>query len=522
MNFNIRHALVIGLSLNRKCTAIINEIYKKDEQLYYEAYFNSELKDISIKHIFSMKTEDSINKLAGIMEIVSKNKNYIVIENIINKINPSIVKYAKNSYVIDLDEFNEKYNLMNLTEEEIFSYGVSLLYLASIRKKSYKGNGLLNFLLNKWSYFDSVTKGIDDNLSKNDFVKDIIGEGYKTFELDSKESFNCSLEYFISDNIEKSVLKDLGVTDYKNPQTLKNILLSDYEAVRTKKFNESIYRYIGCFSRYINTLGLDSEDMFIDTNINNDILENIFKDFSYSVKYNNVSEDKFELYAISCLFLYNLVTLYKDCKDDFLNKKAETKYMELKEKESKLLREKEKFDIKVRKNKQTIDENKLELKELKKKLKELEKENNQLRADSLKKTETIKELKQSNRQSNNIISKLQEYIDTLDNMDATNNDLSLNEKVDYINEFNIGIFGGMNNIKYLSDKLENITYYTSKNQDISSIENLDMIFINTDFIAHAFTYKIKSISEKTNIPIRYISGTNADKIINKIYIELKE
>ena len=64
--------------------------------------------------------------------------------------------------------------------------------------------------------------------------------------------------------------------------------------------------------------------------------------------------------------------------------------------------------------------------------------------------------------------------------------------VDYINDFKIGIFGGMSNITKLSNKLNNITYYNSQNQDISSINNLDIIFINTDFINHAFTNKIKS------------------------------
>ena len=526
MDINIRHAVTIGLATNRKCTDIINEIYYKDEKLYHEAYLNGGLRDDELKRIFTMKTEDMVNKLAGIIAICYDKKDFLLIEKIIQKVNPSIVKYVKNSNEVDLDKFNDKYKLVDLTEDEIFSCGISLLYLAYLNNKKITGPSFLNFIMGKWQfYLKTMLAGHQDLLSKgeneDEFIENIIKDGYSLFDTNNEIKINCNLEYFISDAIERSVYKDLGVEDYRNPSILRTINVTDYEKVRSNKFNLGVYRYIGCFSRYMHSLGLDSGDIFVDTPITNELLENMFKDFSQSIKCNNVDKDKYELYIASCLFIYNLIYLYKECKDIYLNKTAEDKYLELKEMEENLNKEKEKFKEKVSETNKAINNNKAEIKELKRKLKELEKENNKLSANAIRDKETIKRLQQDNNNANTMINELQEHIDSINSdIDIKDTSITLEDKIDYINKFNIGIFGGMTNIKSLSDKLTNVVYYNSKNQDISSINSSDAVFINTDFINHAFTNKIKSVSSKLEVPMRYISGTNNERIIDMIYKEL--
>ena len=69
--------------------------------------------------------------------------------------------------------------------------------------------------------------------------------------------------------------------------------------------------------------------------------------------------------------------------------------------------------------------------------------------------------------------------------------------------------------------ISNILFYNSKNQDISSIANLDAIFISYEFFNHSFTKKINQAIKKYGTKRGYISGTNEELIINAIYQELK-
>lgn len=523
--FNVRHALVVGLALNRNCTDIINEIYYKNEQLYHDTYLNSGLRDDLLKKIFTMKTEDMVNKLSGIIEVCYKKKDWLLIEKIIRKVHPSIVNFVKKSNIVDLDKFNLTYKLSNLTEDENFSCGISLLYLTNLYGKQLSGNSYLYFILNKWqSYLSILSDGLIEytpvNKTEEKFVNEQIDKGYDLFVLNKDDNIDCSLELFISEDIEKRVFNEFGINYDKDITKLLDISIEDYEKVRNNQFNKGINRYIGSFSRYIHSLGLDSGDIFVDTKINNKILENMFIDFAYSIKGNNVSEDSRELYIASCLFIYNLVSLYKECKDIYLNKASEDKYKELKSMEESLAKEKEKFDNKVFENKRIIKENKREIDELKKKLKELEQENKRLSTNTLKDKDTIKSLKQDLSNSKGIINELQDHLNNIEKIALTKEDIMLDDKIEYINQHKVGIFGGMTSIKTLSNKLENVVYYNSQNQDISSINGLDIVFINSDFITHAFTNKIKSVSAKLNIPMKYISGTNDELIIETIYAEL--
>ena len=522
---NVRHALVIGLALNRNCADTINEIYYKNEKLYHDAYLNSGLHNDLLKKIFTMKTEDMINKLSGIVEVCYKKNDYLLIEKIIRKVHPSIVNFVKKSNVVDLDKFNLTYNLTNLTEDENFSCGIALLYLTNLYGKQLSGNSYLYFILNKWqSYISILTDGLIEysptNKKDEEFINEQIAKGYDLFMSNKDDNIDCSLELFISEDIEKRVFDKLGIDYNKNITELLDVTIDEYEEVRNNEFNVGINRYIGSFSRYIHSLGLDSADIFVDTKITNKILENMFIDFSYSIKGNNVSEDSRELYIASCIFIYNLVSLYKECKDIYLNKVSEDKYKELKSMEESLTKEKEKFNAKVFETKLTIKENKKEIEELKKKLKELERENKKLSSNAIKDKDTIKSLKQDLNSSKGIITELQDHLRNIENIALTKEEINLDDKIEYINEYKIGIFGGMTSIKTLSNKLENIVYYNSQNQDISSINTLDMVFVNSDFINHAFTNKIKSVSSKLDVPMKYISGTNDDLIIETIYTEL--
>lgn len=522
---NIRHALIIGLSLNRNCREVIDEIYYKNEKLYHDTYLNSGFRDDCLKKIFSMTTEDTFNKLAGIVEVCYKKKDWLLVEKVIKKAHPSIVNFVKKSNVVDLDKFSENYEFKNFLEDEQFSIIVSLVFLAPLYKKDFVGDSNLYFILNKWNRFLSIMKA-DELLavaqSEKEIVNEYINKGYDLFAFDKSDKIDCNLEYFISEDIEKKVFNKLGIDYNLDSKTLKslNIDLSEYEETRNNEFLHGINKYVGCFSRYLHSLGLDSGDIFVDTPITNEGLENIFKDFYFSTVGNNVDDKDMELYIASCLFIYNLTYLYKDCKDIYLNQASEDKYKELKDMENDLIKQKEKFDEKEFKIKKQLKENKSEIDELKRRIKELEKANSKLESDNRKKDETINSLTLENGYLKENITELSNELDTIEDNVVNTCDISLEDKIDYINKYKIGIFGGFSNINKLSNTLINVEYYNEINQDISSINNLDMIFINRSFMNHAFTYKVKSFVLKNNLKLSYLSGTNETNLINLIYQNL--
>ena len=134
IEFDIDKAFTFGIALNRNCAKIIDDIYYKDETIYYEAYLKEGLHKDFLKTIFSMKVEDRINKLSGIIAVNRNKKDTIWVENIIKKVHPSIVSFVKKSNTIDIDVFLMKYKIHDLSEESQFSVGVSLIYLSSLCK----------------------------------------------------------------------------------------------------------------------------------------------------------------------------------------------------------------------------------------------------------------------------------------------------------------------------------------------------------------------------------------------------
>lgn len=170
--------------------------------------------------------------------------------------------------------------------------------------------------------------------------------------------------------------------------------------------------------------------------------------------------------------------------------------------------------------KSIINEKDAEIKELKRKLKELEKDNAKKETEIIKLKDENTSLQETKKELNSKVQLLNDLIIERDREEVTNE--SEEEKLSLINKYKIGIFGGRNNIKALSEDLTNVYFYDNQNQDISSLNNLDIVFINTDFISHAFTNKIKSVTNKYQVPMKYLAGTNNDLMIDVIYKELNK
>lgn len=545
MKLNIRHMLIVALGINRNAWEEINNIYSQNEEVYHNIYLNSRFRNDLVKRIFSIKTESMINKAIGIVEYSYKQKNFLTIERIIRKIHPSIVNYVKKAHTVDVGKFYIQYGLIDMNEDEIFSIITSLIFVSYRYDKQISDEGAISLIGDKWSEFGrTVASGIYNkningiegeerinelvehlhlyNLKEEKIIKEEALSCYDLFIYNKEDKIDCSLETFISEDIEQKTYNDLGFTeDYKKClNKIRSMNLEEYSSCRMSQFGKGINRYVGSLARFIKSFGLDSSDIFVDTPIDNEILEKIFIDFYRGVHYNNLPLESKELYIASSIYLYNLIYLYKDSKEFYLNKEAEDKYIELKSLEKKLDEEQVKMTALKKEQKSIINEKDAEIKELKRKLKELEKDNAKKESGIIKlKDENIK-LQETKKDLTSKVDVLNNLIIDRDKEEVTSE--SKEDKLKVINEHKIGVFGGRNSIKGLSDDLINVYFYDNQNQDISSLNQLDMVFINTDFISHAFTNKIKSVTNKYKVPMKYLAGTNTDLMIDVIYKELNK
>lgn len=480
MEFNIRHALIIALGTSPKCRKIIDEIYKKDEQRYYEIYIESNFLNDKLKSLFSIKTEESINKLIGIVESSYVDNDIIKIEKIIREFNPSIVNFAKNSNIINLDQYRLKYlydKIDEFSEPELFTYYISLMYLGYMKKKKVCGNVSFTFVKEYWSEY---LRTLALNYNRHNLIfmgedyTNKIGNLYKVFDLEKFESIKeDSLELFIENFIEKRVVENVkrktGIDD------ISIIPLEIYGDIRIKSFRYGILKYMGSFGRFLDTLGLEKLEIFQDVNINNNELNMILREFVMAMEHNDIPESDRDLYIVSCLYIYNLAELYKEAKYLYLNKSKEEKYKDLKLLEAQILKNESNFN----KNKENL-ENKLsekdkEILRLKKILKEREIENRNLKNEIIKKESEIKEKDNSNKELLEENKMLVNMISSL--KDDDDNKISLEDKISYINKFNISLFGGHKSVDNLLEVLNDINIYKELNRDITSIKNLILFLL---------------------------------------------
>lgn len=515
----------IALGANRKCRNTINDIYRENERVYYEEYKNSDLFNNKHKDIFSLNTEDAINKLIGIIEHCLKNEQFLKLEKIIKDVHPLIIKYVKKSTtVIDIDAFHLKYiqpHIYEYSEQEILSVYLSLIFISNIYEKMCIGGAGDAYINTQWNRIHNITL-LHDNIKDTDYnnqdYSEKISKNYKLFDLEPFENVEKqNLSLFIENFIEKRTWKELNRINIFEQENSVEI----YENTRTKQFNTGILKYIGSYSRFLEFLGIDDMDIFVDVNIDNDIINFILKDFELAKQANNFSEEEIEAYVGSGIMIYGLSEMYTKAKNLYLNKSKEDKYCYLKKFEKDLEKYKEELNLKEKSLSDDIEKKNKRIQELEEKNKLLSKENSILRSDNIKTRDMLQNKENENKSINEEKDMLLSVIKQFEMLNSADKEASLDEMIDYINRFNIGLFGGIDNTEKLTSKLKNIRFYKTMTRDISSIKNLDMIFINTDFFSHSFGKKTKSNKNKYNVPSGYIGGTNENFIIKQIYSLLK-
>lgn len=287
MNLNIRHVFIITIGCSKECKDIITEIYESDEKRYYELYLKSGMYNDLIKNTLPMEDEETVNKLIGIVESCYIDNSFIKIETIIKKLNPSILRFFKTSNIVDVSKFHVKYlnnnNAYEFEESHILANIASLIYLSVIHGKEAIFNEVTEaFLSGLWQRYLDTAIQYEKRNELISFGKDYsedIKDYYSLFDLEPFEEIKSkSINLFIENLIEERTLSKFP----KDIVDKKMIDIDEYQEVRRNLFNEGITKYIGCFSRFINTLGINSDLTFSSVNIDNNVLNIIFKDFVYS------------------------------------------------------------------------------------------------------------------------------------------------------------------------------------------------------------------------------------------------
>lgn len=380
------------------------------------------------------------------------------------------------------------------------------------KRKKVADEGFATFSIDKWRMYvkmavSGANEGSANTLTpqQEEFRRRWIELGEKLFTpymMEKLKEESITVAEFVSSEIELQTLLSRGIEDYWNMKNLYGVLAEDYENARHQQFQDGFNRYIGCYTRYMTRLGMDSHDILVDIKLSKESLDLMLEDFGCSVRDNQASEKEQALYVASTLLIYNLVQHYQRIKEDYLDVKAEKQYLELQTLDATLKEEHHKLEKLKNEQEQMFKAQQDELEQLRKKVKTLEVENKKLQTTLEKEEVQVQSLETQQRSFNQ-------------------STLSLDEKVSFLNDYRIGIFGGRKNIRELSALIKNITLYDALNEDLSSIQGLDMVFMNTDYINHAFTSKIRSVSEKLKVPTRYITGVNRELLIESMYEELK-
>lgn len=513
-------AIIIALAMNRSCWSEVDNIYMLNEHTYYTYYKKSKLRNSPIKSIFSMETEEKANKLIGIVEKSYSDGNLLNIERIIKAINPSIIRYVKNSNTINIESFYDKYlKNKDYTGGEEFSITLSLIFLSTWYLKPIQSSGSVEFIKDKWEYYTNCYI-----YSNQEFELDIDSKNidlfYSYLGINKTDKFNKNLDLIITQLIDTKTKEEMELVSNINKR--KSMMLDEFiDECQDIQLNKGFLVRFSVLTKYLCKLGLEPRDMYVESNITNQILDEIFMYIQEREGLDDIKTEEYQLLVASCLMIYTLYYNYMKSKDWYLNKSVENKFDELDKLEKDLIEKQDKLNEEIKRFEKRNKQKELENKELKNKIKCIEIENKILNSKLNKLEDINNEVKDKLSILLEENYKLKVECKRLRKIHITEN-VSNEEKIKYINNFKIGIFGGMSSIKCLADIVENVRFYESQNQDISSIQNLDYIFVNTDFFSHSFGEKLKRSLEKYQVDVNYISGTNINLIIEKIYRNMLE
>lgn len=498
--------LSIALGGNPYLHPYIDECYLKNEWKYYEAYRRSELKGNPLFSMYTTKNEEKIRQVAGIVEYCYQTQQFSELDSLIKKGYKFVYQYLQQHKQIDFDHFMrsfaKKQKTQMVKEIELIYQNIVLWYLCVRENKPFNTRNIA------WQSFQEVlSTSMNDTKLQNQMFSEKMLNKYKD------EINDLYKEYHIPKNLG---FDSLGVfLDYLIGHNLKRILEInphwDVEKAEQKVFQISPTKYIGAIGGWLKILKIHELDATEHMPFTKKGLDSVFLEVLYAQKYKYITKDEQDLFFVVCLYLKCLSSLYQETKLLYLDQSKQDYYVKMKskesqiyEKESELVRRQQVWRLTNKRQKKEIEGLTEELREAHAKIRQLEQQ-----------LENIEDNTHEVHALRNFV-----YQEEKDDRHF-DKDPSLNTMTEFIQSKRIVIFGGSPNWRQkLKELLPTVEFIDvdEKNRDISKIQRVDAVFINTTVFAHSFYKKIIKKLSKTDTPLYYLNGqSNIEKTTLEIY-----
>ncbi|WP_040203568.1 hypothetical protein [Neobacillus jeddahensis] len=503
--------LSIALGGNTYLHPYIDESYQKNEWEYYEAYQKSNLNGNPLFSMYSTKSEEKIRQVAGLLAWCDQHQQFFPLDQLIKKGYKFAYHYFQHHSYIDFDHFMRSFGKKQknkvVKELDLLYQNIILWYLCVRENKPFNTSNVA------WQSFQKVLLTTMNELEwqKSMFSPEMlaahkkeIDELYQAYNIPQNAHFDSLgffLEYLISDKLT-------GIVE-KYPSY-------DSEKAEQLVFQNSPTKFIGALGGWLKTLHIQELDATEQISLTKGDLDTVFLELLYAKKYNNVSHAEQDLFFIACLYIKCLSSLYRETKHLFLDQSKQDYYLEMKAKEEKLheqeadlFRQSQEWQLTNKQHQQQIDGLTEELRAAEAKIRQLEQKIGNLE-DYTEEVHALRSFVYSEEQG-----------------DQTGEQTpSLKSMTTFIQSKRIVIFGGAphwrNKVKELLPSVEFIDV-DEMNRDISKIQRVDAVFINTNVFAHAFYKKIMKELSQTATPMYYLSGhSNLEKTTFEIYKWLTE
>lgn len=509
---NILHQfLSIALGGNSFLHSYIDECYQKNKWEYYEAYQQSGLKGNPLFSMYTTKNEEKIRQVAGMVEWCYQNQQFSLIDQLIKKGYKFVFQYFNQQTQIDFEHFIRSFakrqKSKRVKEIELLYQNIVLWYLCIRENKPFHRQNVA------WESFQLILYSMmsDLNLEKVNFSTQIlekynveINQLYEEYNIPKSHNFD-SLGFFL----ESLIGNNLKRIYEKTPDCIT-------EKAEQQVFQESPSKYIGALGGWLKILKIHELDATEQMPLTKRDLDIVFLELLYAKKYNHITKDEQDLFVIACLYLKCISTLYIETKQLYLDQSKQDYYIEMKSKEARM---NEQETYLLSKKQEWEHTNYIQQKEIGGLTQELRVAQAKIRQ--------LEQQIESMEDYTNEVHALRNFVYWEEQRDQHADKVpSLKTMSEFIQSKRIVIFGGSPNWRQkLKEILPTVDFIDvdEKNRDISKIQRVDAVFINTAVFAHSFYKKIMKELSQREISLFYLNGqSNIEKTTLEIYKWLTE
>lgn len=474
MTINILPFICEAFSINRKIYKDIDKLYNKDKINFYKAALQSEFYSHPMSCQGSIIQDEYFRKALGIF--LYSDDYAEDIERLIQKGWPYEFTYVYNRKKINIDDYMvavlKKFNIEDLTDDELNAKIVIVYFLSlNLGKELEKCDALLNlenYMLSRLNHYEN-SSSININTGFNNMTKE-----------EKEKLSSLKLKLFNKYNV-------------KNFKDLISLEVRSNNLIDIETFIAFIFDF-----EQISSVSIFSDVKFSEKDINQ-LLFTYMTTHPKKIEEYNI-DDVFKFYCAGMYIKY-LIKSYKNFKEYYLLHNRESVFEELEQ----LYNSYEKQKIRAL---QLVNENE----KLKQQIEQLERENKRLSMA----------LEESSKNRQELIS-LRNFIFNLDKKEDVEKEEN-NIDISKLNSVKGLIIGGSDRWQQkMKEFLPNFKFIpvSAANFDISILNNIDIVFIYTNYLSHSIYYRLMS-SIQDDTKIEYLSYNTNEKLVLQQIIKAVE